>query len=337
MEKHSLTSASNTSSAEKALKEIYFAGGCFWGVEEYFSRIPGVFDVTSGYANGLTENPTYEEVCRHDTGHAETVHVIYNPSEVSLKTLTEQFFTIINPISLNKQGNDRGKQYRTGIYYVDASDRPIIEGVMAAIQKKYTQPLAVELMPLTHFYLAEEEHQDYLRKNPNGYCHISFDGLKELPAKDTVHVNPSLYLKQPDHVLKETLAPEVYNVTQRADTERAFSGKLWDHHESGIYVDIVTGEPLFSSTDKYDSGCGWPSFTQPIDPNVIKKYDDNSYGMQRVEVKSRVGDSHLGHVFTDGPKDKGGLRYCINSLALRFIAYKDMDKEGYGEFKPLVK
>lgn len=163
------------------MKEIYYAGGCFWGVEEYFSRIHGVFDVTAGYANGKTANPTYKEVCTRNTGHAETVHVLYDPEIVSLKTLTEQFFKIINPISVNKQGNDVGVQYRTGIYYVDESDKAILERVMAEVQKQYDKPIVVELLPLTNYYLAEEYHQDYLKKNPNGYCHIHFDSLKEIP------------------------------------------------------------------------------------------------------------------------------------------------------------
>ncbi len=319
------------------LKEMYYAGGCFWGVEEYFSRIPGVSGVTVGYANGKTGNPTYEEVCSGNTGHAETVHVSYDPDKVSLKTLTEQFFKIINPISVNRQGNDIGSQYRTGIYYIDESDRPVIQAVMAQVQKKYDRPLAVELVPLTSYYLAEDYHQDYLKKNPNGYCHISFDSLKDLQDKEAIRVDPDKYVKPSDAALKATLAPEVYNVTQKAGTERSFSGKFWDHKEAGIYVDIVTGEPLFSSADKYDSGCGWPSFTKPIDAAVIVEKEDRSHGMVRTEVRSRVGNSHLGHVFPDGPKDKGGLRYCINSVALRFIPYADMDKEGYGEFKPAVK
>ena len=327
----------STATAQKGgLKSIYYAGGCFWGVEEYFSRIPGVIDVTSGYANGKTENPTYKDVVYRNTGHAETVHVTYDPQIVSLTTLTRQFFKIINPISVNKQGNDIGTQYRTGIYYVDQEDRPVINAVMTDVQKKYSKPLAVELLPLVHFYLAEEYHQDYLKKNPNGYCHISFDSLKELPQNGAVHVDPDKYSKPADEVLKKTLAPEVYNVTQLAATERSFSGKYWNHQEDGIYVDIVTGEPLFSSADKYDSGCGWPSFTKPIDPAVLHEYEDNSYGMKRIEVRSRVGKSHLGHVFPDGPRDRGGLRYCINSVALRFIPYADMDNEGYGEFKPAV-
>lgn len=318
------------------LREIYFAGGCFWGIEEYFSRLPGVYDVTSGYANGTTENPTYNEVCSGKTGHAETVQVRYDPGIISLKTLAGQFFKIINPVSVNRQGNDVGSQYRTGIYYTREADKNILEAVMAGIQKNHAKPLAVELRPLERYYLAEDYHQDYLKKNPGGYCHISFDSIKDVLVENNGQVDPEKYAKPSDAELKQLLTPDEYNVTQKAGTERAFSGEFWDHKAPGLYVDIVTGEPLFSSADKFDSGCGWPSFTRPIDPAVIVKHADNSYGMKRIEVRSRVGDSHLGHVFDDGPRDKGGLRYCINSAAMRFIPYEEMDKRGYGEFKSLV-
>lgn len=319
------------------LRDIYFAGGCFWGVEEYFSRMPGVRDVTVGYANGTKENPTYEEVCSGKTGHAETVHVRYDPKVISVKTLAEQFFAIIDPVSRNRQGNDVGSQYRTGIYYVREDDEPVLASVMAAVRKKYAQPLAVELTPLKKYYLAEEYHQDYLKKNPGGYCHIDFSSLKDVRIEKIPIVNPGKYAKPSDAVLKKTLSAESYAVTQKGATERAFSGEFWDHKKPGIYVDIVTGEPLFSSADKFDSGCGWPSFSKPIEPAAITEHADNSYGMKRIEVKSRAGDSHLGHVFPDGPKDKGGLRYCINSAAIRFIPYEEMEKQGYGDLKAYVQ
>ncbi|MCL1981448.1 MAG: peptide-methionine (S)-S-oxide reductase MsrA [Proteobacteria bacterium] len=319
------------------LRDMYFAGGCFWGVEEYFSRIPGVHEVTVGYANGAKENPTYEEVCSGRTGHAETVHVRYDPNGVSLKTLAEQFFKIIDPTSGNRQGNDVGSQYRTGMYYVNDADKMILAAVMADEQKKNDQPLTVELLPLKNYYLAEAYHQDYLKKNPGGYCHISFDSLKDLRTEQEGLVDPSKYSKPSDEQLKKILTPEEYNVTQKAGTEPAFSGKFWDHKEPGLYVDVATGEPLFSSADKFESRCGWPSFVKPIDPAVVTEHDDDSYGIKRIEVRSRVGDSHLGHVFNDGPKDRGGLRYCINSLAIRFIPYEEMDKQGYGQLKGLVK
>ncbi len=319
-----------------ALQEIYFAGGCFWGLEEYFSRIPGVHEVTAGYANGTRAHPSYEEVCSGKTGHAESVHIRYDPERVSLKTLAEQFFKIIDPVSVNRQGNDTGSQYRSGMYYVSEEDRATLASVMARVQKTYNRPLAVELLPLQQYYLAEEYHQDYLKKNPEGYCHISFDSLEDIRPEKKALVDPNRYSRPSEADLQKTLRPEAYAVTRKSGTERAFSGEFWDHKEDGIYVDVATGEPLFSSADKFDSGCGWPSFTKPIDPAVLTRREDGSYGMKRTEVRSRVGDSHLGHVFDDGPKDKGGLRYCINSAALRFIPYAEMD-EKYGELKVLVK
>ncbi len=321
----------------KNLKEIYYAGGCFWGVESYFSQIPGVYDVTVGYANGTTENPTYEEVCRHNTGHAETIHVIYDPDAVSLQTLTEHFFKIIDPLTLNRQGNDVGSQYRTGIYYKDESDVETLQNVMNTEQEKYDSPIVVELLPLTCYYPAEEYHQDYLVKNPKGYCHIDFSGLAEFKENSSVMIDPGAYSKPSDGELRERLTEQQYSVTQRGDTERAFTGE-YDHlFEKGLYVDIVTGEPLFLSTDKYDSGCGWPSFSHPIAPAVILEYNDTSYGMVRTEVRSRVGDTHLGHVFNDGPTEFGGLRYCINSASLRFVPFENMEAEGYGYLKYLLE
>lgn len=319
------------------LKEIYLAGGCFWGVEEYFSRIPGVEGVTSGYANGKTANPSYEEVCSQRTGHAEAVHVRYDPNSVSLNTLLEQFFKIIDPLSVNRQGNDVGLQYRSGIYFVNEEDKITAEEVMTRESQRHGRPLAVELLPLQAFCPAEEYHQGYLKKNPGGYCHINFDSLKDLPAQDQSAGHAGEYAKPSEEELKKRLSPIEFEVTQRSGTERAFTGKYWDNKSPGIYVDIVTGEPLFSSADKFDSGCGWPSFTKPLAPEALDEKQDTSYGMRRTEVRSSKGDSHLGHVFDDGPKDKGGLRYCINSAALRFIPYADMEKEGYGKYRHLIR
>lgn len=318
-------------------RDIYFAGGCFWGVEEYFSRIPGVLDAVSGYANGNTLNPGYREVCSGRTGHAETVRVSYDPSRVSLRTLAGQLFKIIDPLSLNRQGNDTGTQYRTGIYYTEEEDLPVLKAVMAAEQAKHTRPLAVELLPLRNFSPAEEYHQDYLKKNPYGYCHISFESLKDLPAEARVTVDPSPWRRPSREELEKTLSPEAYAVTQEAATEAPFSGAYWQNDRPGLYVDIVTGEPLFSSADKFDAGCGWPSFARPVDPDVVTEHRDTSHGMIRTEVRSRAGDAHLGHVFDDGPRQLGGLRYCINSAALRFVPYEDMEKEGYGRYMSLVR
>jgi len=318
------------------LKDIWLAGGCFWGVEAYMARVPGVAEVTVGYANGNTENPTYQDVSYKNTGHAETVHLRYDPERVTLEMLLEQFFLIIDPTVLNRQGNDVGSQYRTGIYYQDEADLAVIDAVIAREQEKYTSPIVVEVEPLDHYYLAEEYHQDYLEKNPGGYCHISFDTLPG--ANDTSSaglVDPSLYSKPDPETIRKMLTAEQYQVTQENGTEMPGTGLYEKNKADGIYVDIVTGEPLFSSRDKYDSGSGWPSFTRPIDPAVVNELKDVSIGMLRTEVRSRVGDSHLGHVFADGPADQGGLRYCINSAALRFIPLADMEKEGYAYLLPL--
>ncbi|EGA90267.1 hypothetical protein GPDM_06118 [Planococcus donghaensis MPA1U2] len=314
------------------LKDIYLAGGCFWGVEAYMARVYGVYDVTSGYANGNTENPTYEEVVRENTGHAETVHVRYDPERVDLEEVLNHYFLIIDPTLLNQQGNDRGEQYRTGIYYENEDDRAVIDKVVAAQEARYDDPIVTEVEMLDHYYLAEEYHQDYLEKNPDGYCHVEFDTLEDQKLGEDAQslIDPALYPKPSDDELKATLTDIQYAVTQEDDTERAFSSEYDGFYEPGIYVDITTGEPLFSSADKYDSTTGWPSFTKPIDPDVVTEHDDGLFFMKRTEIRSRAGDSHLGHVFNDGPEDKGGLRYCMNGAALLFVPEADMEAQGYG-------
>lgn len=310
------------------LEDIYLAGGCFWGLEAYLTRIPGVYDVTSGYANGNTEDPSYEDLIYRNSGHAETVHVRYDPSIVSLDTILNYFFNVVDPTSINKQGNDRGVQYRSGIYYTDESVLPTIEAKIVEEQENYRKPIVVEVLPLEHYYLAEAYHQDYLEKNPNGYCHIDLESVPD---------DVSVYSKPSDDILRSTLTNLQYRVTQEDATERPFDNEYWDNKEKGIYVDIVSGEPLFSSTDKFRSGTGWPSFVKPISDNNIVEVKDRKFGMVRTEVRSRFGDSHLGHVFNDGPADRGGLRYCINSASLKFIAFDEMDEMGYGHLKELVE
>lgn len=318
---------------ETKLRTIYLAGGCFWGLEAYMARVPGVADSVSGYANGTTENPSYEDVVYRSTGHAETVEVQYDPDMISVEEILNYFFRVINPTSVNQQGNDVGSQYRTGIYYTDETDLPAIEKAVALEQKEQDKEIQTEVLPLVHFFKAEEYHQDYLEKTPNGYCHINLDKLYD---EDYVVVDADKYTRPTDIERKAMLTDKQYNVTQMDETEYAFDNEFYDNHEPGLYVDVVTGEPLFSSKDKYDSGCGWPSFVKPIDIETIIFLQDETFGMIRTEVRSRVGDSHLGHVFTDGPEDRGGLRYCINSASLRFIPLDDMVKEGYGFFLPVV-
>ncbi|MCT8715866.1 peptide-methionine (R)-S-oxide reductase MsrB, partial [Glaesserella parasuis] len=252
-------------------------------------------------------------------------------NKISLEKLLKYYFQVIDPTSLNKQGNDRGRQYRTGIYYQNEQDKAIILKEIEALQTKYKDKIQVEVEPLKHYILAEEYHQDYLKKNPNGYCHI------DLEQANNIIIDPKDYPKPSDEELKAKLTPLQYSVTQKKNTERSFSNEYWDNKKDGLYVDITTGEPLFSSRDKYDSGCGWPSFTKPIDKNVVTYQKDTSFNMIRTEVLSRSGKAHLGHVFDDGPKDKGGLRYCINSAAIKFIPLEQMEKENYGYLINLIK
>ena len=308
---------------------IYLAGGCFWGLEAYMERIQGVTDAVSGYANGKGDTTNYQLL--HATDHAETVKVTYDPNKISLDKLLQYYFRVIDPTSINKQGNDRGRQYRTGIYYQNEQDKAVIEAALKTLQSKYQEPIQIEVEPLKNYVEAEEYHQDYLKKNPNGYCHI------DIKKADEPLIDDKKYPKPSDTELKQKLTALQYDVTQGKHTERSFSNEYWDNFAPGIYVDITTGEPLFSSKDKFESGCGWPSFTKPIAAEVAEYQRDNSFNMTRIEVLSRSGHAHLGHVFDDGPRDKGGLRYCINSASIKFIPLDEMEKQGYGDLIPFVK
>ena len=306
------------------LKEIYLAGGCFWGMEGYFKKVRGVEETNVGYANGKVETTTYQDL--HETDHAETVQIVYDENVVSLQELMVRFFSIIDATSINKQGNDSGRQYRTGIYYTDIDQRPKIEAFFAFMQKKITGKIAVEVLPLRHFVLAEEYHQDYLDKNPRGYCHINLARANDpLPLVFKAKVIPK-------DKLETELTDLQYRVTQHKDTEKPFSSEYDKFDKKGIYVDITTGKPLFASQDKYDAGCGWPSFTKAITTDALDYTEDTSFGMKRVEVTTKKDGTHLGHVFNDGLQEKGGLRYCINGASLRFIPYEKMEEEGYGDY-----
>ena len=318
---------------EKSEKTIYLAGGCFWGLEKYLAEVPGVLTTEVGYANGRTAFPTYEEVCKANTGHAEAVKVVYDSGVVSLEMLLSLYYMVIDPTSVNRQGNDVGSQYRTGIYYVDPADKAVVCQSVEALQGQYQKPLAIEVLPLENYYVAEDYHQKYLDKNPGGYCHI---GPAHFDAAKAALVDPFAYEKKSQEELKETLPDIAYEVTQQNGTERPYENPYWDFYEEGLYVDITTGEPLFSSADKFES-CGWPSFSRPVDPHVLNSHKDYTHGMIREEVRSRVGDAHLGHVFPDGPKEAGGLRYCINSAALRFIPKDKLEEEGYGKYLSLFE
>jgi len=320
---------------DKNTKVIYFAGGCFWGTEHFFQQVRGVVTTEVGYANGNTKKPTYKQVTTGTTGFAEAVKVTYDPQVVDFELLLDLFLQTIDPTTLNRQANDVGTQYRSGIYYSDSADQFIIAQKINELAKQYTQKIVVEVEPLRNFYDAETYHQKYLDKNPGGYCHIGTDLFKL--ARKANPKKKQVYQRQEKEVLKQRLSSIQYEVTQNNGTERAYSNELWKEFRKGIYVDITTGEPLFVSTDKYDAGCGWPSFSKPINTQLIEEKEDTSHGMNRVEVRSSTGDAHLGHVFTDGPTETGGLRYCINGASLRFIPKEEMKVQGYENYLPLVK
>lgn len=319
---------------------IYLAGGCFWGTEKYLEDINGVISTRVGYVLGkkedkelaLLETVTYEQVCA-GIGHAEAVEVIFDTEKMSLAQLLKEYAYTIDPTSLGRQGMDIGVQYRTGIYYTKETQEPIIAAFLRQLQLQYNRPIVVEHLPYLQFIAAEEYHQKYLNKNPNGYCHINFAKIEK---EKQSFINPNAYPKPEKEILRESLTPLQFAVTQENETEPPFFNAYWQKDEEGIYVDITTGEPLFTSKDKFQSSCGWPAFAKPLDPNTVSEYDDLSHHMVRTEVRSRSGNAHLGHVFTDGPKEQGGLRYCINSASLRFIPKKDMEQQGYGEFLPFL-
>ncbi|MBQ2666088.1 peptide-methionine (S)-S-oxide reductase MsrA [Methanobrevibacter sp.] len=284
---------------------IYLAGGCFWGVEAFISRLKGVNNTEVGYANGMDLAPTYEKVCTGKTGHAETVKVTFNPRIIPLEDILENFFRIIDPYTRNRQGADIGTQYRTGIYWQEESQRDIVIGFLRQKQKSSSRRIVVEARAIGSFYPAEGYHQKYLERNPQGYCHVDLNLIND---------------EEFSHLSKEE-----YEITQLSLTEPPFSGKYDDFFEDGVYVDAVNGEVLFSSDDKFDSGCGWPAFSKPITEDAIIKHRDFSHGTTRIEVRSAKANSHLGHLFHDGPG--GSPRYCINSAALRFIPKEELDEE----------
>lgn len=316
------------------LKELYLAGGCFWGTERYLQNVFGVLKTEVGYANGITEHPTYEQVCRQTTGHAETVKVEYDDAIITLPFLLTLYYDVIDPTSVNRQGGDSGSQYRTGIYYTDPRDEVVIRESIARLQTRCDRSVAIEAMPLHNYSRAEEYHQKYLDKNPSGYCHISAEKFEQAKqAVDSATHSAAL----PKEELKKLLTPLQFEVTQNSATEPPFKNEYYNHFQKGIYVDVTTGEALFASADKFESGCGWPAFSKPIDKAFLATLADQSHGRQRIEVRSAVGGAHLGHVFSDGPSELGGMRYCINSAALRFVPLEEMEIQGYGAYLPLVR
>lgn len=313
-------------------REIYLAGGCFWGLEKLMASIPGVLSAVSGYANGSSAQlASYEAVCSGGTGFREAVKVLYDPSLVSLDALLFAFFQVIDPTVKNRQGNDIGPQYQSGIYYTDEAAKETVTRI-ASLERERVDPFCMEIGPLQNFYPAEEYHQKYLDKNPGGYCHIP---RGEIARLSKAVVDPGQYPRPSGPELSQRLTSEQYRVTQEDGTEPPFENAYWNRFEKGIYVDVATGEPLFSSLHKFESSCGWPAFSAPIEEPTVVSREDRSFGMCRVEVRSRAGNSHLGHVFDRDPESPSGLRYCINSAALRFIPYEAMEEEGYSYLLPI--
>jgi peptide methionine sulfoxide reductase msrA/msrB len=315
-----------------------FAGGCFWCMVPPFTGLDGVLRVISGYTGGHIENPSYKDVCSGKTGHYEAVQITFDPEKITYKELLDIFWRNIDPTDPGGQFYDRGRSYCTAVFYHNENQHQEAERSKKALDAsgRFLKPVQTVIIPAVPFYPAEDYHQDYYLKNPMHYKHYRYGSGRDAYIRKYWGDLPASAQDSIRYKLKNRLTSLEYNVTQNNATETPFKNEYWNNKEEGIYVDIVSGEPLFSSTDKYDSGSGWPSFTRPIEKEKIIEKPDYSHGMNRMEVRSREADSHLGHVFPDGPQPTG-QRYCINSAALRFIPRDRLEEEGYGKYLELFQ